>query len=367
MNRTTISAALLISSVTGVALAGEPRAPRHLQTIEIPTHSEGFHDWPSDGLSAIEFIPNRFSDLNVPIGLLILPDDRSKTAPARIGRVDIRFEGNTPEISGIHWSALRDEKGRTFEKNTVDPEAVRFVSFHTYGTASFSTILWASEGYAKDGVQPAIYLWQMSQHASKKLKLPDAFLHDGSENPTRGITENHGFESLAIDNWTKHNTVYAAVERPLIQDEGTGICRVLVRDLGSDPSHQLGYPLGPASEGADPATLSVAEMLSVGPMRLLVLENAKRPDGETVSRLFWCSTDGASDITKIESLASPGDATPRMIEKKLLLDFSTIPNNEGIGNFEGMAVFENRLYFIEDTDSGAARMLQFNLPGGLQE
>lgn len=360
-----------LAIATSVALAAHtgPGPLRLVTVIELPQRSSGFHDWPADEISAIEFFPGA-TNRTVPMAL-ILPDDRSKEAPARIGRVTIPTPDfpNPPFDDGISWTALRDEHGRTFEKNTADPEAVRYLK-NTDGAA---TIVWASEGYAKGGVQPAIYTWTLTDSAAQKWWLPAAFLHDQTDTPTRGIFHNNGFESLAIDHWGGSATVYAAIERPLIQDEGSGVCRVLVRVADGGDAQQLGYPLGPAPEGTDADSLAVAEMLSVGRRRLLVLENAERPDGETVATLWWASTEAATDLTGIASLSDTPegrrDAEPRLIDKKLLLDFSTISDNEGIGNFEGMDDLQNRLYVVEDNEHGKAgftRVLVFELPNGLR-
>lgn len=369
--RTPIASAAALLLATGSAFAAEPRPPRYVETLTLPTHSEGFHDWPSDELSAIEFIPSLHgSVLNTPVSFWVLPDDRSNEAPARIGRIESRWDAGTPVFGGIRWTALRDEHGNTFEKNTVDPEAVRFLMFNASNAVTSETIVWTSEGYGKKGIQPAIYQWTLSENASTRWNLPAAFLHDDLKHPTRGIFHNNGFESLAIDSWRGKPEAYAAVERPLIQDEGTGVCRVLVRPINGGKVSQLGYPLGPVPEGTDADTAAVAEMLCVGPRRFLVLENAELPDGETVASLWWCSTDGASDLTDIESLKDPGKAQPRFIEKKLLLDFSTLPNGEGLGNFEGMDEREGRLYFVEDNEHGKAgstRLLVLTKPSGLEK
>lgn len=359
----------------GAAIAAQPSPPRYVGTYRLPTHSQGFHDWPSDELSAIEFIPDPSGGvLNSPTSFWVVPDDRSEQAPARIGRIESRWEGGTPRFSGITWTALRNEHGRIFEKNTVDPEAVRFLSLLQSAGGMSHMILWTSEGHAKSGVQPAIYQWSMNDQAAIKWKLPRAFLHDKTEKPTRGIFHNNGFESLAIDSWRGTRQALAAVERPLIQDQGTGVCRVLARSIDGSRVYQYGYPLGPAPDRTDPDTLAVAEMLCVGPRRFLVLENAELPDGETVASLFWISTDGASDLSEIESLKDPTingrDAEPRYIEKKLLLDFSTLPNNEGLGNFEGIDDLGDRLFFVEDNEHGKAgstRLLVLTKPSGLDK
>ena len=315
MTRDIIATVLVSAGLAASASGQTPSTPRYLGTHSLPTHSEGFHDWPSDELSAIEFIPNPHGKhLNQPVSFWVVPDDRSEQAPARIGRIESRWDGGTPDFSGIVWTALRDENGRIFEEDTVDPEAVRFYSLYESNGTRSEVILWTSEGHAKSGVQPAVYQWTINQNAATKWKLPKAFLHNDEDNSTRGIFHNNGFESLAIDAWDGTATALTAVERPLIQDEGTGVCRVLAKPVKGGPSHQYGYPLGPSPEGTDPESLAVAELLCVGPRRFLVLENAELPDGETVATLWWMSTDGASDLTGIASLNDLGDRARRYDE-----------------------------------------------------
>ena len=132
-------------------------------------------------------------------------------------------------------------------------------------------------------------------------------------------------------------------------------------ELMLEGTHDEGQTLGHGMGGL---------ALTLGLLMFLVLENAELPDGETVATLWWCSTDGASDLTDIDSLKDPGKAQPRFIEKKLLLDFSTLPNNEGLGNFEGVDERDGRLYFVEDNEHGKAgstRLLVLTKPSGLEK
>lgn len=362
---TTLAACIL----TAAAAVQSP--PRYVTTVYLPTHSEGFHHWPANEISGIEFLPHHNE-------LLILPDDRSKQAPARIGRVRLTIHPNsiTRELDvtmgPIHWTALRDDRGETFARNTVDPEAVRLLHLISNATGGTARIVWASEGHAKSGVQPAIYEMNLDGSSPTRWRLPDAFLHDRAESPTRGIRHNLGFESLAVDSWAPSQTIYAAVERPLIQDEPEPVCRVIVRRKNG-PTRQIGYPLGPAPDRTDPASVSLAELLSVGPGRLLALENAEREDGRIVSTLWWCSSEAATDISGIESLADPGEAETRFIEKRLLLDFSTLPGGKGLGDFEAMTLISRPvgralLLVAEDNGGvGETRMLIFELPPGLEK
>lgn len=362
---TTLAACLLTASTAFDS------PPRHISTVYLPTYSEGFHHWPANEISGIEFLPHHNE-------LLILPDDRSKQAPARIGMVRLTIYSNsiTRELDvtmgPIRWTALRDERGETFARNTVDPEAVRLLHLISNATGGTARIVWVSEGHAKSGVQPAVYEMNLDGSSPTKWKLPDAFLQDQPDSPTHGIRHNRGFESLAVDNWAPSQTVYAAVERPLIQDEPEPVCRVLVRTKNG-PSRQIGYPLGPAPEQTDPASASLAELLSVGPGRLLALENAEREDGRIVSTLWWCSSEVATDINGVESLADPGEAETRLIEKQLLIDFSTLPGGEGLGDFEAMTLIsrpEGRDLLLVAEDNGGVgetRMLIFELPRGLQK
>jgi 3-phytase len=352
----------MLALVTAGAVALSPGAPKFLQTLELPSFFEGFHNWPADEISGMEYLP-RLNEL------LIVPDDRSQRAPARLGR--IRLERVQPdgwiEFGPIRWTALVDERGESFEKNTVDPEGVRLL--HLTQPWPDARVVWVSEGYGKGGVQPAIYEMNLDGGSPRRWNLPEAFLHDNADAPTRGVRHNLGFESVAVENGPGGQTIYAAVERPLIQDEGSGLCRVLVRGERA-PTRQIGYPLGPAPEGTDPASLSLAELISVAPRRLLALENADRPDGVVVSTLWWCSTETATNLSAIDAL--PADGTTRPIEKKLLLDFSTLPDRAGLGDFEAMAIVPiadgQRLLLVGEDNGGkgTTRVLVFRLPNGLE-
>lgn len=352
----------LLALVTAGVVALSPGTPEFLQTLELPTHSDGFHHWPADEISGIEY-HQQFREL------LILPDDRSQRAPARLGR--IRIERIQPdawiEFGPIRWTALVDERGESFAKNTVDPEGLRLLRLAPPGGEA--RVIWVSEGFGKAGVQPAIYEMNLDGSNPRRRNLPDAFLHDDAENPTRGVRHNLGFESIAVENSPPGQVVYAAVERPLIQDEGSGLCRVLVHPE-QDSSRQIAYPLGPVPEGTDPASASLAELISVAPRRLLALENADRPDGVVVSTLWWCSTETATDISAIDALTA--DESTRPIEKKLLLDFSTLPDSAGLGDFEAMAIVPfadgQRLLLVAEDNGGKGltRVLVFLLPKGLE-
>lgn len=352
----------LLAFITAGAFALTPGTPVYLQTLELPTHSDGLHHWPADEISGIEYLPQLHE-------LLILPDDRSQKAPARLGRIRLGNIGPDAwiEFGPIRWTALVDEQGDSFAKNTVDPEGLRLL--HLAPPGGSARVVWVSEGYGKAGVQPAIYEMNLDGSNPRRRNLPIAFLHDETEPPTRGVRHNLGFESIAVENSPPGQVIYAAVERPLIQDEGSGLCRVLVHPANG-PSRQIAYPLGPVPEGTDPASASLAELISVAPRRLLALENADRSDGVVVSTLWWCSTETATDISAIDAL--PGEGATRPIEKKLLLDFSALPNSAGLGDFEAMAIVPfadgQRLLLVAEDNGGKGltRVLVFRLPKGLE-
>lgn len=250
----------------------------------------------------------------------------------------------------------------------MDPEAVRFLNFVTGGGSSSQTIIWTSEGYAKGGVQPAVYEWTMREDRAKRWRLPDAFLHDDSKNPTRGIFHNNGFESLAIDHWGEGPVAYTAVERPLIQDEGTDVCRVLARSIDGSRVYQYGYPLGPA-RGHSPRDARRRRVALRGPALPRARERGA-PRWRDRRHALVDEHRRRGDLSGIDSLKDLSGDAPRYIEKKLLLDFSTLPNNEGIGNFEGMDDHDGKLFFVEDNEHGKAgstRMLVFTKPNGLEK
>jgi hypothetical protein len=298
--------------------------------------------WPGDEISGIALRPDK-DDPNRMHQLLLVPDDRSKEAPARIARVLYRTWVPGYHFEGLEWITLLDEDGKPFARNTVDPESVR-------APADSDVFYWASEGYAKDGIQPALYESRFDGGPSVKFSLPDAYLHDTADEPTRGIRQNEGFESLALDYFDPRSpSLVTCPERPLIQDRGSGVCRILHLNPESGESKQFGYPLGPAPAGTDPETLAVAELLSVQvPDGYLVLENAEREDGITVASLWLIRIGEAEDLSNAASLRDR--RMRRFVEKKLVLDFSTIPNGAGIGNLEGMELIDDVLYLVEDNE-----------------
>jgi hypothetical protein len=352
-----ISAASVLLAVAGFAgeasaqgsseTVYEPLPTAYVGTLVLPEPLVCDSDWPGDEISGIAWKRDPYAP-NWMYRLLLVPDDRSQQAPARIAVVDHRSWVPSMYFEGIEWITLIDEHGEPFAKNTVDPEAVRID--HLEGP-----IYWASEGYAKSGIQPALYASPLDGSASTKFPLPDAFLHDRAEDPKRGIRHNNGFESLALDHWNEEGwnpdgpTLLTCVERPLIQDEGSGVCRMLHLDPNSGKTRQFGYRLGPPPAGTDPDTMAVAELLSTrAPGQYLVLENAEREDGITVASLWLARLDGAEDLSDTASLRDR--RMRRHAEKKLILDFSTIPNEAGIGNLEGMELINDVLYLVEDNE-----------------
>ena len=90
-------------------------------------------------------------------------------------------------------------------------------------------------------------------------------------------------------------------------------------------------------------------MLSIQiPDGYLVLENAEREDGITVASLWLIRIGEAEDLSNAASLRDR--RMRRFVEKKLVLDFSTIPNGAGIGNLEGMELIDDVLYLVEDNE-----------------
>jgi hypothetical protein len=352
------TAALLLAASLASAPAGVP-TPRYLQWIELPeVIAAGTPAWPADEISGMAFSP-------LTRELLIVPDDRSQEGPARVGRLSIqRIEPDGfVHLGPIRWSPLLDRTGSPFEKNTVDPEAV-CITGYTTGVGQAIIIAWASEGYAKGGVDQGLYTQSLPGDRAAATTLPEAFRHDRPLDPTRGVRHNRGFESVAFSTHPETQGLYAAVERPLIQDEGSGVCRVLVHHRGR--AHTIGYPLGPAPEGTDAESAALADLIALPSGGFFALENADRSDGTVVSTLWWTTPLGATHLDGIASLADPGAREPRFMEKRLVLDLSTLSEGEGLGDLEAMAIVNDTdrdlLLIAEDNDGkGPTRMLVFEL------
>ncbi len=359
---------LVVMAACGLAMGQAPRVEL-LGTLELPTRAEGPLDWELNEVSALEYVP--FAGL-----LLAMGDDRSQDGPARVAVFKLApGPDGVPRIESMRWRALTAPDGGGFREDTIDPESLRFLGRSREPGLAVDTLNFvvASEGYGRGGLEPSLFVGRLDGSPSTEWPAPRRFWpRDGA-----GIDHNRGFESLVVVHTGSGPVVYAGVEEPLRQDrprpqsnENPGICRV-VAFVEGEATIELGYPLGPGTEGDEPGTHALAELLALSPRSFLALENAKGTDGKGRTRLYWTTPMGASNLNDIESLRDDDLNGLHMMPKVLLADFADLGIDAGGDDWEGMTLGPDfkggrTLLVSEDNDGkGPNRVVVLVLPAGI--
>jgi len=334
----------LVSADAGVAQGTAHPAATLVDRVELS--SDGF-DPAFGGISGIAYDRRHRT-------WLLLSDDRSDHAPARVytAKIDRSARGRW-RVSQRRRVVLRDGQGNAFpaagqHREAVDPEAIR--------VASDSSVLWTSEGDAKDGYGPAVRRMDRRGRTIATVALPANLRFDPSGK--HGTRDNLTLEGT---DFTPDGATWLAMEGPLIQDGlPAGDDRpALVRftRLADGGARQFVYPLDavPASVRGKPADNGVSEILAVDDRRMLVLERsgARNAGGQYHfhCRLYLADFDRASDVGAIASLEG-ADIVPAT--KKLVFDFDDLPASPG--NLEGMAWWpstrgrQDRIVLVNDNN-----------------
>ncbi|MFT4102826.1 MAG: esterase-like activity of phytase family protein [Burkholderiaceae bacterium] len=283
-----------------------------------------------------------------------ISDDRSINGPARFYELAIdlrRFEqandADGEAITIVAQHALRDARGGTLARRSIDPEAIRRVP-------GGDLIAWSTEGkrgYFTHGA-PLIVLADRQGRWRRDLPLPAAFVPAGSQggesDGDRGVRDNHGFESLAVT--PDGARLYAAVENALAQDgppvgaKVSSPSRIIEYDMRrGQPIAQFVYeveplpfrPLGPLGF----ADNGLVELLALGDRRFLALERSFALGAGMRARLYWVDARRATDVSAMPALKA-GAYRPAV--KRLVLDLSALRGRDGapiwLDNVEGFTL-----------------------------
>jgi hypothetical protein len=265
---------------------------------------------------------------------LLLSDDRSEQAPARAYAARIVRSGTGRwRVTRRRRIMLRDGLGATFPAaghglEAVDPEAIRI--------ASDGSMVWTSEGDAKDGYGPAVRRMGRRGRAIGAVALPANLRVDRTGE--RGTRDNLTLEAL---DFTPDGAMWLAMEAPLIEDglpagdDRQALVRVI--RLGGGV-RQFAYPLDavPASVRGKHGDNGVSDILAIDDRRMLVMERsgARDADGRYRfhCRLYVADFAHASNVAAATSIAAAGIVPAT---KRLLFDFDDLAASPG--NLEGMA------------------------------
>jgi hypothetical protein len=296
-------------------------------------------------------IPNNFKIDGVPLGGLsgltydrqqgvfyAISDDRSDRGPARFYslKVNVDSKSQLQNVKVLKSTSLKGADGKTYPPGSIDPEAIAL--------SPRSTVFIASEGDRNAGIPPMIGEFDLATGQLKQqLKLPTRYLPDTLGK--RGVQNNLAFESLTIASSgaaTDPLYLFTATENALVQDMQkpaenqptepikTRWLQYLVGEQ-SGPLAEYAYQLESPPLGSIEHGLSEVQALD-NAGHFLSLERSLSLLGFKI-RIFQAVTGGATDVSRVESLAGNG-ANP--IAKKLVLDLGNL--KIGLDNIEGMAI-----------------------------
>ena len=252
------------------------------------------------------------------------------------------------------------------------------------------TILISSEGAGnvEPRLPPSILEYGADGRFLRQLRVPPRFVPNARGPLRTGTRRNGGFESLAMT--ADFTRFYTANELPLVQDgpdapftpgQRVRIVEYLGDGQGYGPARELAYELAPLEQPTFPTGLTVnglVELLQVENNEFLALERGFIQSrggrfGLNRIRLFRIWLDGATDVTKIDSLEGQKDIVP--VRKTLVQDFSGLAGRSlrllNLENFEGLAWIgkgegaERALLTVSDDNFNALQVTAFLLLGAV--
>jgi hypothetical protein len=365
---------LILFSLVGCALPqvqAEDRLFLSLQAQVLDTYqlpAQEFQNTTIGGISALAY--NREQGQ-----LYALSDDRGNFGAPRIYTLSIGFaldQNQQPrfkEITIDGMITLKDADGNPYPKGTLDPEGLAL--------SPRSTLLVSSEGDINKNAPPFIGEFdQTTGEIVNSFRVPDRFLPDDANAPTRGIRENLSLESLTINapmgtaGMIEPFRLFTAAESSLVQDYNEDPSQPLnVRFLhyliGQNQSTLIAehlYPLDLEPPGTLINGLSELLVIDQGG-HFLSLERAFGLRGFRV-RLYQLATGGATDTSTILSLKGNLEGVSP-IRKRLLVDFAD--TGIEVDNLEGMTLGpplpdgSQSLILVSDNNFDAQRETQFVL------
>lgn len=272
----------------------------------------------------------------------VLSDDRSERDPARFYTVGINLADGALSSGDVVFQAtttLLNEEEDPFAPGSIDPEGIAL--------SPSGTVFISSEGAlaAATPISPAIIEFGLGGQQVRTLALPPKFLPHAAG--TRGVRNNLSFESLTM---TPNGRLLTGVENALVQDgpeadvDTVSLSRLLTFEpLSGQAVMETVYPTGPAVAPTTPAIPhGLVEMVALDNNgTVLTLERGPATSNGLTVRLYQSFTQGALNVSGVESLVPDGQDSPFEIDapvvKELLLDFADL-GLPFVNNFEGMAL-----------------------------
>ena len=316
-----------------------------------------------------------------------ISDDRSQFNPARVYTLHLdlnRFvRSATPGMAGVAFInaiTIAQPGGGAFGLNTVDPEGIRY---------SGGKLYWSNEGQRSGaGFQnPTVREMNLNGSPSRDFAVPAYYNPVGSngglvDGADAGIYNNLAFESLTVS--TDGRILYTATENALAQDSlpatvaNGSRSRILSFDIATGTAGaEYAYDVSPVVLAPNPAggfaTNGLTDLLAIGDREFIAIERsfavgAVTPGtpvtGNTI-RLYHVDVTTATNIAGIADLTGQ---TVTTATKSLLLDLSTLRNDDGsalaLDNIEGLTFGpsvngKRTLILVSDNNFASTQFTQF--------
>lgn len=373
--------ALLMIAATDHARAG---AFEYLGQQIVPSGT-AFGGTTVGGLSGIDFVAGTGR-------YVAISDDRSSLQAARTYGLSLDLaafnRSAAPGSAGVSFDSvttIQRPDGTPFPTSTVDPESLRF-------DARRGTMYWSNEGQrSAAGFQaPTVREMRLDGSAVRDFSVPMRYVPSGSSSGStagdKGVYNNLAFESLTLS--TDGNTLYTATENALAQDgppassAAGSPSRILSFDIASGQAGaEYVYNVSPVALPANPAggfaTNGLTDLLAVGDRQFIAIERSFAvgaatpgsgpnglPTGNTI-RLYFVDARQATDVSTLDSLAGQSYTAAN---KTLLLDLSTLKNDDGsalaLDNIEGLTLGpmwrgKQTLMLVSDNNFSGGQFTQF--------
>jgi len=314
------------------------------------------------GLSSIDYDPRTGT-------FYAMSDDQANPAdavqgPVRFHTLDLAIGADG--LTGVTVTdtvELRGPGGAAYAFGSVDPEGIRYNPVN-------GTIVWTSEGFntATSKVAPAITIAGIAGSHVRDLPVDDIF----TPTATSGVRQNLAFEGLSFD--PTYRNLFVSMEGAMIQDglastvDTGSVARIVQYDTATGRQvAQFAYAVDPVQNAPSPAGAftvnGVVEILALSETQFVVVERSFSVGvpGNDI-RLYLATTQGATDVSGLDSLAGASYAPMR---KTLLADLDslgiTLDNIEGITRGPTLADGRQTIVLVSDDNFSAASVNQFLL------
>lgn len=259
---------------------------------------------------------------------------------------DDRGQKAEPRIYEFKITSTNPLKIEIVDKIILKMDKKKVVDFEALSVLPWGNFLVATEGdnNRKPRVMPELFDIKRKGIFVRTYPAPEEFNPELTGQQKKGIQNNKGFEGLSAspagDAWL------VATEAPLLQEKDSSLIRLIEYRMPEawviKPQKQYVVALEKYQSAQELVMVhGVSEICWYQDNKLWLLERrlkATKESGISVeAKIFEVKIDPKHELSLLKK-----DEAPKPLEKKLLLDLSSVPELKGqLNNFEGMTLGPN--------------------------